>query len=299
MLNTKSSPTTTRKLAGTQVGIPPRQMDFVPPTHAPRYFFYNNATATLFFAVLSGIFPAGERFFVESVRRFRNDIKDETLKAQVSGFIGQEALHGREHERLNALLAERGFDMRMPIKGIDLSLWLLNQLPVRQQLACTIFMEHFTALLAEQWLTNQAFQQLADPEMIKLWQWHALEELEHKSVAYDVYDLIGNKPSERMLAALYTVTAIAPTIFISWAYLVAREKQPYKWTDIKQGLAILLGKNGFVTTVLPQMPAFFQKKFHPKQHNTQHLENLWRDKLFGEFGTLLSELKNPDAVRLH
>ncbi|PTQ90958.1 hypothetical protein C8N29_10127 [Agitococcus lubricus] len=299
MLNTKSSPTTTRKLAGTQVGIPPRQMDFVPPTHAARYFFYNNATATLFFAVLSGIFPAGERFFVESVRRFRNDIKDETLKAQVSGFIGQEALHGREHDRLNTMLAERGFDMRMPIKGIDLSLWLLNQLPARQQLACTIFMEHFTALLAEQWLSNIEFQQLADPDMIKLWQWHALEELEHKSVAYDVYDLIGNKPYERVLAALYVIAAIAPTVLASWAYLVAREHKPQKWRDIKQGITILLGKKGFITTILPQMPVFFQKKFHPKQHNTQHLESMWRDKLFGEFGTLLSELKNPDAVRLH
>lgn len=299
MLHTHPSTTSTRKLAGTTVGIPPRQMDFVQPTHAARYFFYNNATATLFFAVLSGIFPAGERYFVESVRRFRHDIKDETLKAQVSGFIGQEALHGREHERLNAMLAERGMDMRAPIKGIDLSLWLLGKLPARQQLACTIFMEHFTALLAEQWLTNQEFQKLADPEMIKLWQWHALEELEHKSVAYDVYDLIGNKASERILAALYVVAAVAPTIFISWGYLVAKEQQANKWADIKQGLNILLGKKGFVTTIFPKMPVFFEKKFHPKSHDTTELEKQWQDKLFGEFGSLLNELKNPDAVRLH
>lgn len=299
MLSTHPSTLGTRKLAGAKVGIPPRQMDFVQPKDAPRYFFYNNASVTLFFAVLSASFPAGERYFVESVRRFREHIKDETLKAQVSGFIGQEALHGREHDRLNEMLAERGFAMHVPIKNVDIGLWLLSQLPARQQLACTIFMEHFTAMLAERALSDSEFQKFVDPEMIKIWLWHSLEELEHKSVAYDVYNLIGNKPLERALAAVCVLGTVAPLVVVSWAYLVVREQKQNKWTDIKQGLNILLGRQGLISSLFPKVPDFFQKNFHPKQHNTQALETLWRDKLFGEFGSLLAEFKNADAVSLH
>ena len=85
-----------RKLAGTTVGIPPRQVDFNFPKDSPRYFYDNNATATLFFAMLSSWFPPGERFFMESVRNFRERISDEKLKAEVTGFMGQEAIHGRD-----------------------------------------------------------------------------------------------------------------------------------------------------------------------------------------------------------
>ena len=103
-------PGKTRKLGGASVGIPPRQLNFRLPDEPPRYPVANNATATTFIAVLSGFFPPGERFFMESVRHFRDQISDPHLKAQVSGFMGQEAIHGREHERLNAMLIGQGID---------------------------------------------------------------------------------------------------------------------------------------------------------------------------------------------
>lgn len=288
-----------RKPAGTMVGIPPRQLDFVYPQSAPRYFFYNNATATLFFAVLSGIFPPGERFFVESVRYFRDVITDDTLKAQVSGFIGQESLHGREHERLNELLASKGINTKVPEQAVKMGLWLMEQLSPRQQLACTIFMEHFTAHLAEHWLTNEEFRKQADPVMVKLWQWHALEEMEHKSVAYDVYELIGNRRYERILAVPLVVATLLPGILASWAYLVVKDGQAFNVKENKRGLKLLLGKDGFITRFLPRMPDFLKPDFHPQQHDTKALEQLWRDKLFGEKGTLLPELKNKAAVTMH
>lgn len=85
-----------RALTGAQVGIPPRHIDFRFSTEEQRYFFFDkNPLASLLFVVFSGIFPPGERFFMESVRAFRDRIEDPVLKAQVSGFMGQEALHGR------------------------------------------------------------------------------------------------------------------------------------------------------------------------------------------------------------
>jgi predicted metal-dependent hydrolase len=288
-----------RKPAGTAVGIPPRQMDFRLPDEAPRYFYDNNATATMFFAMLSSWFPPGERYFMESVRNFRTLITDERLKAEVSGFMGQEAIHGREHERLNEMLAASGIDTATTEAAVKVGLWFLERIPHSTQLAATTFMEHFTALLAEQLLNDEQFRSKAHPEMIKLWQWHALEELEHKAVAYDVYELAGNSRAERVVAAGAVIAALVPAALLSWGWLVAKEGKLGDIKDNARGLKMLLGRGGFVSRILPKMPLFIGKGYHPGKHNTRALEAKWREKFFGEGGALLSELRNPEAVTLH
>lgn len=285
-----------RKLAGARVGIPPRQMDFRLPEQGPRYFFCNNATATLFLAMLSGIFPPGERFFVESVRRFRDQIDDETLKAQISGFIGQEAIHGREHERLNAMLGERGIDTSTPEKAVRFALGLLERFPPSTQLACTTLMEHFTALLGEQLLTDERLMKQFDAEMLKLWQWHALEELEHKAVAYDVYEKIGNSHRERQLAPLLVAVTVGPAALFGWLYLLGKEGKLGDIPDVARGVSTLFGRGGFVSRILPKMPLFSARRFHPNKHDTRALEQRWRDRLFGENGALVNEFRNRAAI---
>lgn len=282
-----------RRLGGESVGIPPRQMEFIRPAGAARHPFFNgNVLASSMFVVFSGIFPPGERFFMESVRHFRDRIDDPVLKARVSGFMGQEALHGREHERLNAFFAARGIDVAMPERMIRISLGLLELLPARQQLACTALMEHFTAFLAEQWLTDDRFQKTSDAEMLKLWYWHALEELEHKSVAYDVFDTVGGTQRERQLAVPLVAAALLPGIAFSWAWLVARDGERFNLREHRRGLRELFGEKGFISSILPKMPDFLRRNFHPDHHDTRALEQAWRERLFGEDGELLAEFRN-------
>jgi predicted metal-dependent hydrolase len=292
-----SATSPTRRLSGAAVGIPPRQMEFPRPRTASRHaFFHRNALASSLFVVFSGIFPPGERFFMESVRRFRDDIADPVLRAQISGFMGQEALHGREHERLNDYFSGRGMDVAMPERMIRFSLGLLELLPARQQLACTTFMEHFTAHLAEQWLTDDRFQTTSDPEMLGLWYWHALEELEHKAVAYDVFTRVGGTRRERQLALPLVAGALLPGIVFSWAWLVAQDRDRFRLREHRRGLRELFGRKGFISSILPHMPAFLAADFHPDQQDTSALELAWREKLFGKNGALLAELRNREAV---
>lgn len=285
-----------RRLAGASVGIPPRQIDFPFNDGSPRYMYGGNATASLHFAVLSGFFPPGERFFVESIRRYRHRVTDDRLKAEVSGFIGQEAIHGREHDRLNEFLKARGIDADIPDRAVKAGLALLARLPARQQLACTTLMEHFTAALAEQLLTDEDFRREADPELLALWEWHALEELEHKSVTYDVYNLVGNRYSERLLAAPLVIVTLTPGLAVSWAWLLAREGKLSDWRDLKRGLGLLFGRKGFVTRILPHMPAFFGRGFHPSDRDTRALEEEWRHRLFGDDGVLTPVWRNREPV---
>ena len=293
----KSSSTVTKlkKLTGAMVGIPPRHIDFRFPDSMPKYFYGGNATATTFFAMLSAFFPPGERYFMESVRPFRNKIHDESLRAAVSGFMGQEAIHGREHDRLNELLAQRGFDMKAPDRFVKIRLSLLDQLPPSTRLAATTFMEHFTALLAERLLEDEEFRKQADPEMIKIWQWHALEELEHKAVTYDVYEIVGNSRTERAAAALASMLVLLPMLGITWGWMLAKDGQLGNIPDNIKGLSVLFGPKGFVTAILSRLPEFIQPGFHPDGHDTRELEDHWRENLFAEGGELYEEYRNHVA----
>ena len=149
-------------------------------------------------ACLSALFPDGEDFFVRSVRHYRDQIEDPDLKRDVAGFIGQEAVHGREHRVLNDRLAELGYPTKRIERFTKAALGLRERIaPASSNLAATAALEHFTATLAELLLTNEETRNLfGDPAVRELFVWHALEESEHKAVAFDVYEAVGG--GERM-----------------------------------------------------------------------------------------------------
>ncbi len=280
-----------RRMRGADVGIPPRQLDFRLSEEMPRWVYADNGTATMFLVVLSGIFPPGETFFVNSVKHFADRVTDPRLRAQVAGFIGQEVIHGREHDRLNDVFRDRGIDVDAAERAVRAGLAVLSLLPARQQLACTAHMEHFTALLAEQLLDHDSFRGHIHDELSDLWLWHALEELEHKAVSYDVYDTVGNSHLERILAELFVTAAIGPAAVAGWAWLVMSQGLWREPRDVREGIRLVLGRGGFVRSVLDRMPLFHRRDFHPAKHDTTALEAQWRERLFGPDGTLRDQLR--------
>src|SRR5437763_13901499 len=129
-------------------------------------------------ASLSSVFPDGEDFFVRSVRNFRDQITDPELKRQVAGFIGQEAVHGREHRAFNDRLDQLGYPTktfeRFTKKGLAIRERLLSP---KSNLAATAALEHFTATLAELVLTNPDVRAMfGHDEVRNLFMWHALAE---------------------------------------------------------------------------------------------------------------------------
>lgn len=266
--------------------IPARNLTF---THEARAlpFFGGNLVANMMFVVFSGIFPDGERFFVRSVRRYRDDVHDDPeLEARVRGFAAQESLHGREHARLNAFWKEHGVDPTAAARRVRWSLRQLERFPHRYQLAFTAFMEHFTTHLAEQWLTHAAFTKESDPRAMELWQWHALEELEHKSVAFDVLERVGGTSFERRAALPVVLAVLAPGIVYSWLSLVANHPDRGALRAHAHGLIAIFGKDGFLTPIFPKLSVFHRAGFHPDKHDTRALEAEWRERLFGREGIL-------------
>jgi len=287
-----------KKLTGAKVGIPTRNIEIAPPENASRYFAYNGSVVgTTLMAVFSAIFPPGERFFVESVRRFRDQAGDDILAAKISGFIGQESMHGREHERLNEWFLAQGFDMKSSEAVVKAGIWFFEQFSPTQQLACTAFMEHFTAHLAEQWLTHEEFRGSTDSEMLKLWSWHGIEELEHKDVAFDLFQRVSDREHlERILALPIVILGLAPGLFGVWAYLVAREGKFFDFERNLKDLWALFKPGGFLTSCLVRLPEFFAKDFHPNDQDTSALVKRFREQYFTPKGELRLEFKNREAV---
>ena len=111
-----------RMTAGERAGIPPRRMDFEFSEDSKRYWYADNSFLTTFWTTLSSLFPEGETFFVDSVKNYRHEIKDQLLKDQVSGFIGQEAMHSKEHAAFNDIAERNG----LPANTLDKELSLIH-----------------------------------------------------------------------------------------------------------------------------------------------------------------------------
>lgn len=294
MTDTGSRP---RRLQGADVGIPPRQLDFRLPDELAPWAYSENATATLFLAMLSAIFPPGEDFFVRSVVHFRDRVTDQELRARVAGFTAQEVIHSREHDRLNAAFRDRGFPVGVPEKAVATALKVLERTSPRQQLACTALMEHFTAVLAEDILGTDEFQERVHGDICELWLWHALEELEHKSVTYDVYEVIGTDRKERDRSVPLVLGTVGVAAVFGWAYLLVQQGVWRRPRDLREGWRLIFGPGQFMRRVLARMPVFNHPRFHPDRHDTRALEQQWRETLFGAQGSLTEHLRRPARDR--
>ena len=115
----------------------------------PRFWFGDDPFRTRIFDALSLTFPEGERYFIESVRLFRDKIEDPELQQKVKDFIRQEAQHGISHDKMNDLMKEQG----MPLDQFTTMLkkifkFELTKRSPQYNIAMTAAAEHLTALMA-------------------------------------------------------------------------------------------------------------------------------------------------------
>ena len=248
-----------------------RRMDFEFPDDIPEFWFGNDPFRTLLLTGLSGTFPAGERYFVDSVRYFQEQVQDPELRAAIRGFIGQEAHHSKEHLVLNAFMERKGYPVSKIEEFSERGLkWLRKRLSPQRQLAMTCALEHFTAILADQLLSNrEAFIDRMDPRVAKIWAWHAVEETEHKAVAFDVYKAtVDDEWIRRSQMALQTVEFM----FFVNLHLLQLMRKSGRMTDLKMwagGVNFLFGKPGVLRQLWPAYIAYYRRDFHPWQHDNR------------------------------
>ena len=253
---------------------------------------WNGAGAhwTQFMNTLSIFFPAGERFFIQSVRKYRNDVTDPELKKAVAAFIGQEAFHTREHEEYNEAMVEAGIPVA-ELEGTVIKLldFLEHNAPKPLQLGVTVALEHLTAMLADVVMEDDRFIKDSDPHYTALWQWHAMEETEHKGVAYDVFENTvgtGVKAYAIRSAAFIGANVIFWSLFYRFYYLVMKSRNEHKnLSGWMKSFRYQFGKRGVFPTLFGDWLSYFKPGFHPWDVDNSHLLDEAEDllKLVDEF----------------
>ena len=245
-----------------------------PPT---RYWLNGDRVGTAVFDALSATFPLGERFFMDSVRRFR-DAAPPTLQAQIAGFVTQEAVHTREHLVFNQRLKAQGHDLASVDARLQVLFDQAREQPDYMQLAITVALEHFTAILGHAILADPRHLAGADPEAARLWRWHALEEIEHKAVAFDTLDHVlksAGTPAYKRWLLRSLVMWGATGDFLKMLrtnavqFLAEDGMDPAKAS--RAVLAYLVVSPGILVRILPRYLSIYLPGFHPWRHDDRAL----------------------------
>lgn len=262
------------------VGIEPRNHQYDIASTLATDWFDGHPFKTAWFNAMSMTFPLGEKFFIDSVRHFTDQIDEPKLQEEIRGFCGQEGFHRREHQRYNeTLCSARGYDHdylegRLA-KNIALTDKIMSPL---QRLAATAAFEHITAIMAETALADDSQMiDSVDDQMRAMWDWHAAEEMEHKAVAFDVYRAVGGTEKMRKLGMLQATFFLLLDVMVGVVHMLRRDKKMWSLKLWKEGWRFLFGKeNGILRAVIPAYKEYYRDGFHPWQRDTRPLLNAWK-----------------------
>lgn len=240
-----------------------------------RWWAGGDPVATAWFNALSATFPRGETLFVDAVKAFR-DGAPPALAAEIRAFVRQEVNHTREHLAFNRAAEAAGYDLAAIDGRVERLLADVYARPRQAWLAVTMALEHFTAMFAHEFLAHPQHFAGAEGEQAALWRWHAVEEIEHKGVAYDTWLHATRDWSRWKRWKVKSLLMLA----ISRRFVVYRfrdasdllEQDGITGWRAKARLAwYLAGRPGILRRVFPAWCAYFLPGFHPWNVDDRHL----------------------------
>lgn len=256
------------------IDLEPRNEHFHFETNERKYWFDGDPVKTVFWNALSIMFPEGEKFFMESVKNKRKLVEDPVLQKQIDGFLTQEAMHTREHVMYNKQLDAQGFsatDLHLELKAFLGA--LKKRIGKDRMLAVTCALEHFTAMMADRVLRDETIFGAADEQYRRVWTWHALEEAEHKGVAYDTF--LAAVPNRQRRYLMRCAAMIGTSIIFNYFILkhtgrmmkdVGISRSPKAWGNLAK---YLLGKPGLYRQIFFPWLDYFKPGFHPWDHDNR------------------------------
>lgn len=255
--------------------ITPRDRRFGRDVAQRRWWMGGDPIATAFYNALSVTFPRGEAMFIDAVKAHRDGVSPK-LAQEIRAFTMQEVMHSREHVAFNRAVEEAGYNLGELNADVDQVLALINARPPMVNLLATIALEHYTAILAADFLGNPALLKGADKEWGDLWRWHAIEEIEHKGVAYDTFlhatrDWSRWKRWRAKTIMMLLVTSRFWPKRVKGMKALLRQDGLTGWKVTARIWWYLLGKPGVLRRLIPAWLSYFMPGFHPWQHDDRAL----------------------------
>jgi len=231
----------------------------------PRHWKGDDPFATHFLNALSSTFPFGEAFFVRSVLHYRDRVEDPRLLGKMRAFAGKEGQHSRLHDdHVEMLLAQGYTALATRNRFADRIVRWHNRRTPRLSLTTTAALEHLTALLARQLLSDpEGRTGDMHPEMARLWRWHALEEAEHKAVAFDVLTRVAPSHAWRVFAMASMTLGLSIEVFDRMVYMLWKDGLLFDRKTWTRGWRFLFGRDGFLRGLGADYRAWYRRDFHP------------------------------------
>ena len=263
------------------IGITVRRLHFNPKA-IRRHYFANSPVMSHLLTALSSTFPIGEQFFVHSVRNVRDQVQDPTLQAQIAAFIGQEAMHSKAHAEFNDAWRRDDYNLDRFQAWLARKDSYIKNLHPKIQLAITCAFEHFTTLLGGYILQHPEVLSTLDDDAMKLWVWHAIEEIEHRSVAFDVYQAVYGDDKIRKMIMRSVTTGFASLTFYSASRLFLQD-QKKSLPKVGGNLfgVYLLGK--MLLQMFPEYLSYYKKDFHPAETDYSQIIQYWKKRMAEEY----------------
>jgi predicted metal-dependent hydrolase len=260
-----------------EIDVKLRRMQFGMDGAVPKHWVRGSKFLTHYFNAMSVVFPEGEKFFINAVRQFEDRVTDPKLREQVRGFVAQEGHHTFQHRLMNDAVSHHGLDMAGQdrwIAGFLKKVW--DEAGEEERLGITCALEHFTAIMGHQLLVDGAPLQGVDERMAPLWRWHAVEETEHKSVAFDVYKAAGGGYLTRARTLIGATILFFPILHLIQWRLMRQDESETRLSDVLSGLNYLWGRPGFLRRIFGHYFAYLRPSFHPWDLDNRALVEQWK-----------------------
>ena len=229
-----------------------------------------DAFRSAFFSALSMSFPVGEQYFMDSVRAGLKALPEEKRQrfaTEVQGFVGQEATHRRIHSLFNGHLEKLGFDNELERRAAQ-RIQQNAHMDVRNHVGATAATEHLTAIFADWMFRHPEALQGAEPRLQTLWMWHAAEESEHCSTAFDVYRALEGSERWRLRLLRYITWTFAMDITRQTVRNLWHDGALFQWRTWRSAAKLLFARDGMVRGNRALWAAYKAPDFHPRQQDT-------------------------------
>lgn len=235
----------------------------------PKYWNDNSPFKTHFLNALSLTLPECEKFFIETIKHYSKEIIDPTQLRDIKEFVKQESHHRHAHKKYNDWLEDQGLPVKQ-LQGKTDRMWNLvrEKIDMRSRLALTICVEHITVVYASVFLNHPEILKQMHPQFEHIWRWHAVEEVEHKAVAMNVWYSTVNSNFYKNLAMFFVLPMYMWYVGKNTIVFLHADKQLWKWSTWKDMVHFLFNLNtGLLTKSFIPWLDFMKKDFHPNDQN--------------------------------
>jgi predicted metal-dependent hydrolase len=251
-----------------------RQPDFGLSAGFAKDWLGGDAFRSQILNALSMMFPIGEQYFIDSLHRVAANVDDSELRQDIRHFIAQESIHRRLHGQFNQVLAGHGLR-----NSVEHSIrWRIGHAGWQQpldHLAMTAAYEHFTAILGESVLRNDIWLRGAPANLKALWMWHAVEEVEHKSVVLATYYRMQGGEFRRCAWFIHTSLIFAFEILYQLLNNLIRIGEFWQWRTWAKGVSFMFGRHGMVWITMRDWFRYLRPHYLPRKGPAEQRAARW------------------------